>query len=75
MAVIRVLPLALAAALAVAGAALFGQGAWMGGKAWLAQRLLDQAWERTLASGSAEKAWPWADAWPVARLPAPRLSC
>ena len=50
-------------------------------KAWLAQRLLDDAWAATLASsgassgagGTAVKPWPWADTWPVARLEVPAL--
>jgi len=42
-------------------------------KAVLVQYLLRQAWEETVRTGVAVKAWPWADSWPVARLRVPRL--
>ena len=45
-----------------------GEGAWIQGKAWLAQRLLEHAWARTLEGESQVAPWPWADTWPVARL-------
>ncbi len=45
-----------------------GSGAWIHAKARLAQWLLAQAWERTLAGETAVRPWPWADTWPVARL-------
>ncbi|MCH9027597.1 MAG: class GN sortase [Proteobacteria bacterium] len=45
--------------------------AWIPAKAALAQHLLQQAWQRTLAGERQVKAWPWADTWPVARLRAP----
>lgn len=66
----RVLPW-LAGLLFVAGALQFGQGAWIHAKAQLAQVLIERAWTRTLAGGTAVKPWPWADTWPVARLEAP----
>lgn len=69
----RLLPVALAAALAAAGAALFGQGVYMAAKAELAQALLARAWDRSLQGGASQKPWPWADTAPVARLSAPRL--
>ena len=47
-------------------------GLWIPAKAWLAQRLLDQAWAETDAGLGPEKPWPWADTWPVARLTLPR---
>ena len=47
--------------------------AWIPAKAVLAQHLLQQAWQRTLAGERQVKPWPWADTWPVARLQAPRL--
>ena len=50
----------------------FGQAAYIHAKAWLAQVLISQAWERTLAGETQVKPWPWADTWPVARLRAPR---
>lgn len=61
-----------AAALVLAGAALFGHGAWIYAKAGLAQILLHRAWARTLAGASEVKPWPWADTWPVARLMIPK---
>ena len=48
-----------------------GHGAWIHVKARLAQRLLLQAWHRTLAGEREVKPWPWADTWPVARLRVP----
>ena len=48
-----------------------GHGAWIHAKAWLAQLLLQRAWERTLGGEAAAKPWPWADTWPVARLRVP----
>jgi sortase A len=44
------------------------RGGWIHAKAGLAQVLLHRSWERTLAGGVGERPWPWADAWPVARL-------
>jgi sortase A len=54
--------------MAVAGAALFGRGAWIYAKAELAQVLIERAWQRARAGEPAPKPWPWADTWPVARL-------
>lgn len=42
-------------------------------KAWFAQALLEQAWDRTLAGEKAVSPWPWADTWPVAELQVPSL--
>ena len=50
-----------------------GGAAWVHGKAWLAQRLLDRAWAATQAGARQVKPWPWADTWPVARLRVPEL--
>jgi len=50
-----------------------GQGLYINVKAQLAQVLLERAWQMTLADGKPHKAWPWADAWPVAKLEVPRL--
>lgn len=45
------------------------------GKAHLAQFLIGQAWEESLASGGLPtKPWPWADTWPVAKLDIPHQS-
>ncbi len=51
----------------------FGHGVYLEGKAWLAQRLLRQAWEETLGGKQEVRPWPWADTWPVARLQVARL--
>lgn len=48
-----------------------GQGIWIHVKAHVAQRLLQQAWARTIAGEREVKPWPWADTWPVARLRVP----
>jgi sortase A len=62
----------IAAALALAGAALFGNGAYLYAKAGVAQVLLERAWSRTLAGERQVKPWGWADTWPVARIEFPR---
>ena len=59
--------------LALAGAVLFGQGAYIHAKALLAQVLLERAFDETITSGHTKKPWPWADTWPVARIEVPRL--
>jgi sortase A len=63
---------------ALLGAALtlwgLGAGGYIHAKAAVAQTLLRSAWTRSLASGVAQKPWPWADTWPVARLTVPRLA-
>ena len=58
----------LSALLLVAGAVQGGRGGWIYAKAKLAQVLLHHSWERTLAGEGRVRPWPWADAWPVARL-------
>lgn len=65
--------LGLAALALVLGLGQLGGAAAIHAKAWLAQRLLDDAWRETLAGGTAVKPWPWADTWPVARLEVPEL--
>jgi sortase A len=65
------LTLGAAVVLALAGAFEFGQGAWIYAKAELAQVLIDNAWQRSLAGQRAPKPWPWADTFPVARLEVP----
>lgn len=47
-----------------------GQGAYIPAKAWLAQELMQRAWDRTSNGHSRATPWPWADTWPVARLTA-----
>ena len=59
--------------LAFCGLVMMGQGAIIPAKAWLAQILLERAFEQGLASHRPVKAWPWADAAPIARIRVPRL--
>lgn len=44
------------------------QGSYIYAKAWLAQRLIADAWQQTLENNTPTKPWLWADTWPVARL-------
>ena len=67
------LPL-LAAALLLLGTYFTGHALFIQAKAIVAQVLLEQAWDRTLATGKPVKAWAWADTWPVAKLTFPRLN-
>ena len=64
--------LVMAAALAIAGAALFGNGVYLYAKAHVAQLLLARAWTRTLHGERDVKPWRWADTWPVAKIEFPR---
>ena len=57
--------------LALAGLWIGGQGLWLYAKAELAQYLLEDAWQRSLAEHQPARPWPWADTWPVARLRVP----
>ena len=59
--------------LVAAGLALAARGAWIPAKAWAAQILLERAFDRGLETGRPARAWPWADAAPLARLSVPRL--
>ncbi len=54
----------------VVGGFLLADGGWIYAKAKLAQQLIEDAWQQTLATGEPVKPWPWADTWPVARLQA-----
>lgn len=63
----------ISVALLLVGIWQFGHGVYLEGKAWLAQRLLRQAWEETLGGKQKVRPWPWADTWPVARLRVARL--
>jgi sortase A len=47
-----------------------GQGAYIPAKAWLAQELMQRAWERAAEGHREPVPWPWADTWPVAKLSA-----
>ena len=59
--------------LAACGLWMIGQGAIIPAKAWLAQILLERAFAQGLATHQPTRAWPWADAAPVARIRVPRL--
>jgi sortase A len=59
--------------LALVGTILFGDGAYIHAKAWLAQVLLERAFDRSIAAGQPVKPWPWADTWPVARIEVRRI--
>jgi sortase A len=59
--------------LALAGVILFGDGAYIHAKAWLAQALLERAFDRSVATGQPVKPWSWADTWPVARIEVKRI--
>ena len=50
-----------------------GEAGWIHAKAWLAQHLLQGAWEITLQDHVEARPWPWADTWPVAELSVPGL--
>jgi len=58
----------LVLALILGGIAQLAHGLYLPAKAWLAQRLLRNAWHETLAGDNRVRPWPWADTWPVARL-------
>lgn len=59
--------------LAIIGVLLFGDGAYIHAKAWLAQVLLDRAFDKSLATREVVKPWSWADTWPVARIEVKRI--
>ena len=59
--------------LALIGVILFGDGAYIHAKAWLAQVLLERAFNESLTTGRAVKPWSWADTWPVARIEVKRI--
>ena len=67
----RKLAHACALLLLIAGVWQLGGGLYIRAKAVLAQILVRDAWERTLAGERQAKPWPWADTWPVARLTVP----
>jgi sortase A len=59
--------------LAIVGLILLGDGAWIHAKAWLAQVLLERAFDSSVATGQPVKPWSWADTWPVARIEVKRI--
>lgn len=50
------------------GAALFGNGLYLGGKAIIAQHLLERSWSKTATSGDVHLPWAWMDAYPIGRI-------
>lgn len=60
-------------ALALIGFVLFGDGAYIHAKAWLAQVLLQRAFDRSVVTGEVVKPWSWADTWPIARIEVKRI--
>lgn len=53
------------------GLVQLAQGGWIHAKAHLAQYLLENAWQQTLAGDRQVRPWSWADTWPVGRLRTP----
>ncbi|TDR38984.1 sortase A [Tahibacter aquaticus] len=53
---------------------LIGNAGYLHAKAWLAQHLLERAWQRSLAGEAGAKPWPWADTRPLLRLRVARLA-
>ena len=48
----------------------FGQGAYIPAKAWVAQEMMQRAWQKAESGSETSAPWPWADTWPVAKLSA-----
>ncbi|MGQ4274417.1 sortase domain-containing protein [Terrihabitans sp. B22-R8] len=69
----RVLRQALFLAICVAGIVLIARGAMIPAKAFLAQILLDRAFERSVIEQRPVKPWSWADMAPLARVSVSRL--
>ncbi|MBS3798321.1 class GN sortase [Pseudoalteromonas sp. BDTF-M6] len=64
-----------AIALFALGASFFAQGAYMQSKAWLAQWLIERAWQQSLAAPGANiPPWYYADTHVVAKLTVPHLA-
>jgi len=59
--------------LIILSAQQIGQGSYIYAKAYLAQYLISDAWEKTLAGEQQVKPWAWADTWPVAKLTAKKF--
>ncbi|MGB5494501.1 MAG: class GN sortase [Sedimenticolaceae bacterium] len=57
----------------VLGAGCLLYAGYIPAKAWLAQVLLEAAWQRTLTGVPDPRPWPWADTQPLARLSQARL--
>lgn len=63
----RTLPMAVLL-LSLVGSGFVLWGFWIPMKAQLAQYLLERAWQTSRETGQPQKAWSWADSWPVAKL-------
>ncbi len=61
----------LPAALCIIGGICVVQAGWIHAKGWLAQRLINDAFDRAVAGEHTARPWPWADTEPVARLHLP----
>jgi sortase A len=59
---------ALSVLLLAVGGVQGGRGAWIYAKAEIAQVLLRRSWAETKSGRERVRPWPWADAWPVARI-------
>jgi sortase A len=70
----RMIRIASPLVLLTTGILLFGQGATIHAKAFLAQILLRRAFDQTIATGHEVKPWSWADTWPIARIAIKRLN-
>lgn len=64
----------VAAAVALFGLFLLGDGLYIKAKASVAQILLERAWADTLETEQPVRPWAWIDTWPVARVSVPRLN-
>jgi sortase A len=71
MAMRRVFKFGIVGGLLIVAAWQIGAAGYIHAKAWLAQHLIASAWARTLDGESRVRPWPWADAWPIARLRVP----
>jgi len=62
----------LMSCLLVLGFWQMGRGAYIPAKAWVAQEMMQSAWQRAESGQDKPPPWPWADTWPVAKLSAKR---
>ncbi|RXJ73838.1 class GN sortase [Veronia nyctiphanis] len=58
----------LSAGLLLAAVIFSTQAAWIKGKAWFAQYLIEDVWITQQHTGERVAPWPWADTYPAARL-------
>lgn len=55
------------------GAAFMGKGLWIGGKAVVAQILLEKSWKQSISTGTVAAPWAGMDAHPIAKINIPSL--